>query len=162
MNFKALIALIAAVVLGVVIIIFALDSDEDRVRHVFEEISERIQKTGTESTFIAAGKAKSLSDLVAPKLTVAIPDLHVETSATREQIAQAVVYMRGSETTIDVTFDDFEIDINESADGASVRCRAMVSAKPRNFGFPAGSERRVAAELKKDGGDWSFVRIEVR
>ena len=44
------------------IFIFILDSDEGRVRHVFEEISERIRKTGTESTFVSAELMKDDDD----------------------------------------------------------------------------------------------------
>ena len=39
---------------------------------------------------------------------------------------------------------------------------AKVFVKVEAFNPGGSAKDRVAAELKKDGGDWSFVRIEVR
>lgn len=134
-------------------------TEENRIRAHFREFSRLASKKSDEGLVSAAGTARAVSKLFTDSTTIEVVGLSWDGPLTREKIAANVLRARALFKTVDLSFDDFEIEVVGNT--ARVFYSAVLSGDFRD-GKPIREVRDLETGLKKDGSGWLFDSFKVR
>ena len=143
---------IAALLIGWLLL---RNTDEQRIREVFDQVAITIRKKGTESPFDQLAKAKSLARHVAPRLTIEGFGNSHTFSVDAADLTQRIVLMRREAQLLRVVFDQLTVTV--TGDGtAQVFCNVTGSGF-RGWDTANDAYALTATLAKNDSGDWQFV-----
>ncbi|OQA82793.1 MAG: hypothetical protein BWY31_03058 [Lentisphaerae bacterium ADurb.Bin242] len=135
-------------------------TDENRIRGQFRTFSGLAAKKGNEGLIAAAGTAQAISKLFTDKTTFEVEGLAWDSGLySREHIAANVLRGRAFFDSLQLSFDDIEIEV--SGQTARVFNSAVLSGTLRD-GKKIREVRDLETILKKTGDEWLFDSFKVR
>ena len=148
---------------GLIVWLFAMPSEESRVRKVFERASGLLEKTGTEPVFAAAAKARDLAALVLPGTRLDIPDWDVSAILGGDQFSRQIALARSQSQFIKVAFEELSV-VFADEDTALVHANVLFTGTSYLYGFSGHDRCELSATLKRDpsSGDWRFSAITIK
>lgn len=141
---------IAAVGLGLACWLFLGDSDERRIRKLFDRVSEEVRKDGPEPPFTEVAKARALAGHIAPRLRLEGLGGMRALTIDAADLPQRIVLFRRELQTFRVDFD--QLTINVKADGtAQAFCNAKCAGLPEWVADQDAFALTVSLEKGDDG-----------
>ena len=156
-KFLVILLLAAAVFAGWY---FFSSSDEARVKETFKAMAAALDKSGTEPSLEALGKARRAVALIEPGCTCEAFGRKITLSKSASDITQHVVAFRNMAADMHFAFED--ISVTFTGDGtAEATCDFFY--KGDDFDFSVRDARAMDATLRKDpeSGRWRFARVRL-
>lgn len=151
------------IALGIAIAIYALffsDSDEDKIRALFERLEQAVAVHADDNIVIRGARVKKeLSEIVVKEVTFDIPELS-QSNAGRDVLTGLAVQAPQLWKTADVDLDALELTIDDAGMGALAVGDAHLNAT-RHDGQLHQDTRKVSISLEKIDGEWRIVGLTV-
>ncbi len=159
MRIKHLLVLILIVILGIVVVITLIPSEEKRVKKQFQLLSNWVSKSPEENALTVLHRMKSIGNLFDEHCALQIEDRSLSGSYTRQEIATYAGGARSYVSQLDLKFYDFRITFPEK-EIANVNLTARVMGRS-TAGERIEETREVECVLRKMDKQWLFSQIEV-
>ena len=145
--------------LAVVMTLFLLPTEEEKIEFLFYELSEVASKTEDASTLSDAMVVKDLRELFAPKVLISIRSkARIAGEHSNQGLAQLYGRLRVASRRMELRCEQIEkISISESVAVYSVKFFAGWTGKGGNV---VNEDAHSRVELSKIDGDWKFSRID--
>ena len=139
---------------------FLWPSEEAHVKETFSKMAAALDKSGTESTFDALGKARRAVALVEPGCTCEAFGKTFTLSKNASDITPHVVAFRNMAANMHFAFEDISVTFTDKAT-AQTTCDFFY--KGDDFGWAVRDARELDATLRKDpdSGRWRFARVRL-
>jgi hypothetical protein len=147
------------VVLGIVIAIAALPSEEKRVKKQFRLLSEWVSKSTEENAFTMLQRMKEIGSLFDAHCELKVPDQSLSGSYTREEISTYAGSARSQVSELDLKFYDLQVAFPEK-EVAKVTLTARLTGRS-TVGERMDETRELECLLRKIEKKWLFSQIEV-
>lgn len=159
MRIKYLLVIVLMVVVGMVVMITLLPSEEKKVKKQFQLLSERVSKSPGENGVTLLQKIKNIGTMFDEHCEMKIPDQSVSGSYTRQEISTYAGSTRSYLSQLDLKFYDLHILFPENE-------TARVNLTARLTGMSTAGERidetrELECLLRKIDHQWLFRQIEV-
>jgi hypothetical protein len=158
-KIKYLLIGLIVVVIGIVIAITVLPSEEKRIKKQFYLLSEWVSKSTEENAFTLLKRMKDIGSLFDAQCELRVPDQSLSGTYTREEISTYAGSARSHASQLDLKFYDFGIAFPEKA-VARVTLTARLTGKS-TAGEQMDETRELECLLKKIEKKWLFSQIEV-
>ena len=144
--------------LAVVMTLFLLPTEEEKIEFLFYELSEVASKTEDASTLSDAMVVKDFRELFAPKVLISIRSkARIAGEHSNQGLAQLYGRLRVASRRMELRCEQIEkISISESLAVYSVKFFAGWTGKGGNV---VNEKAHSRVELKKIDGDWTFSKI---
>ena len=159
MKIKHLLVGVLIVVVGIVVAITLIPSEEKRVKRQFHLLSEWVSKSPEENAFIMLQKMKNIRSLFDERCEMKIPDQSLSGSYTRQEISTYAGSARSYLSQFDLKFYDLRIIFPEK-EIAKVNLTARLTGRS-TAGERMDETRELECVLKKIDKKWLFSQIEV-
>ena len=145
--------------LAVVMTLFLLPTEEEKIEFLFYELSEVASKTEDASTLSDAMVVKDLRELFAPKVLISIRSkARIAGEHSNQGLAQLYGRLRVASRRMELRCEQIEkISISESVAVYSVKFFAGWTGKGGNV---VNEDAHSRVELRKIDGDWKFSQID--
>ena len=145
--------------LAVVMTLFLLPTEEEKIEFLFYELSEVASKTEDASTLSDAMVVKDFRELFAPKVVISIRSkARIAGEHTNQGLAQLYGRLRVASRRMELRSEQIEkISIGESLAVYSVKFFAGWTGKGGNV---VNEDAHSRVELRKIDGDWKFSQID--
>ena len=145
--------------LAVVMTLFLLPTEEEKIEFLFYELSEVASKTEDASTLSDAMVVKDFRELFAPKVVISIRSkARIAGEHTNQGLAQLYGRLRVASRRMELRSEQIEkISINKSVAVYSVKFFAGWTGKGGNV---VNEDAHSRVELRKIDGDWKFSQID--
>ncbi len=145
--------------LAVVMTLFLLPTEEEKIEFLFYELSEVASKTEDASTLSDAMVVKDLRELFAPKVLISIRSkARIAGEHSNQGLAQLYGRLRVASRRMELRCEQIEkISINKSVAVYSVKFFAGWTGKGGNV---VNEDAHSRVELRKIDGDWKFSQID--
>ena len=144
--------------LAVVMTLFLLPTEEEKIEFLFYELSEVASKTEDASTLSDAMVVKDFRELFAPKVLISIRSkARIAGEHSNQGLAQLYGRLRVASRRMELRCEQIEkISISESVAVYSVKFFAGWTGKGGNV---VNEDAHSSVELRKIDGDWKFSQI---
>ena len=159
MKIKHLLVGVLIVVVGIVVAITLIPSEEKRVKRQFHLLSEWVSKSPEENAFIMLQKMKNIGNLFDERCEMKIPDQSLSGSYTRQEISTYAGSARSYLSQLDLKFYDLRILFPEK-EIAKVNLTARLTGTS-TAGERMDETRELECVLRKIDKKWFFSQIEV-
>ena len=145
--------------LAVVMTLFLLPTEEEKIEFLFYELSEVASKTEDASTLSDAMVVKDFRELFAPKVLISIRSkARIAGEHSNQGLAQLYGRLRVASRRMELRSEQIEkISISESVAVYSVKFFAGWTGKGGNV---VNEDAHSRVELRKIDGDWKFSQID--
>ncbi len=145
--------------LAVVMTLFLLPTEEEKIEFLFYELSEVASKTEDASTLSDAMVVKDFRELFAPKVLISIRSkARIAGEHSNQGLAQLYGRLRVASRRMELRCEQIEkISISESVAVYSVKFFAGWTGKGGNV---VNEDAHSRVELRKIDGDWKFSQID--
>ena len=145
--------------LAVVMTLFLLPTEEEKIEFLFYELSEVASKTEDASTLSDAMVVKDFRELFAPKVLISIRSkARIAGEHSNQGLAQLYGRLRVASRRMELRCEQIEkISINKSVAVYSVKFFAGWTGKGGNV---VNEDAHSRVELRKIDGDWKFSQID--
>ena len=150
-------ALIA--VIGILVAITLIPSEEKRVKKQFHLLSEWVSKSREENAFTMLQKMKDIGTLFDEQCEMKIPDQSLSGSYARQEISTYAGSARSYASQLDLKFYDLRIAFPKR-EIASANLTARLTGRS-TAGERVDETRELECVLRKIDQQWLFSRIEV-
>ena len=159
MKIKYLLVGALIVVVGIVLAITLIPSEERRVKKQFHLLSEWVSKSPEENAFTMLQKMKNIGTLFDEHCEMKIPDQSLSGSYTRQEVSTYAGSARSYLSQLDLKFYDLRIVFPEK-EIARVNLTARLTGRS-TAGERVDETRELECVLKKIDKRWLFSQIEV-
>ena len=159
MRIKYLLVGALIVVVGIVVAITLIPSEEKRVKRQFYLLSEWVSKSPEENAFTMLQKMKNIGTLFDERCEMKIADQSLSGSYTRQEVSAYAGSARSHASQLDLTFYDLRIVFPEK-EIARVNLTARLTGRS-TAGERVGETRELECVLRKIDKKWLFSQIEV-
>ena len=159
MKIKYLIVGALIVVVGIVVAITLIPSEEKRVKRQFSLLSEWVSKSPEETAFTMLQKMKNIGTLFDEHCEMKIPDQSLSSSYTRQDISTFAGSARSYVSQLDLKFYDLLVIFPEKG-VARVNLTARLTGRS-TAGERVDETRELECVLRKIDKKWLFSQIEV-
>ncbi len=159
MKIKYLIFGALIVVVGIVVAIALVPSEEKRVKKQFHLLSEWVSKAPEENAFTMLQKMKNIGALFDEPCEIKVPDQSLSGSYTRQEISAYAGSARSHVSQLDLSFYDLRVVFPEKG-VARVNLTARLTGRSA-AGEQVEETRELECVLKKIDKKWVFSQIEV-
>lgn len=133
------------------------NSDERRIRRLFDQVAHELKKTGPENPFQELSKAKALARHVGARLVIEGLGGRRDLVLDHETLPQQIALFRRELQTFRVSFDQLTVTTAGNA-MAQAFCNATCSDLP-NWVDDSRAYALTATLAKTDSGDWQFSAL---
>jgi len=147
------------VVVGIVLAITLIPSQEKRVKRQFHLLSEWVSKSPEENAFTMLQKMKNIGTLFDEHCEMKIPDQSLSGSYTRQEVSTYAGSARSYVSQLDLNFYDLGIVFPEK-EIARVNLTARLTGRS-TAGERMDETRELECVLRKIDKQWLFSQIEV-
>jgi hypothetical protein len=147
------------VVVGIVVAITLIPSEEKRVKRQFSLLSEWVSKSSEENAFTMLQKMKNIGTLFDERCEMKIPDQSLSGSYTRQEVSTYAGSTRSYLSQLDLKFYDLHIIFPEKGI-ARVNLTARLTGSSTT-GERMDETRELECVLRKIDKQWLFSQIEV-
>jgi len=158
-KIKYLLVGVLMVIIGIVLVVKVLPSEEKRVKKRFHLLSEWISKSPEENSFIMLQKMKDIGTLFLEPCELKAQNESLSGSYTRQEISAYAGSARSHFFELDFKFYDLHITFPEKVI-AKVTLTARLIGKLKT-GEQVDEIRELDCLLKKIDRKWFFNQIEV-
>ncbi len=159
MKIKYLLAGALIVVVGIVLAITLIPSEEKRVKRQFHLLSEWVSKSSEENPLTMLQKMKNIGTLFDEHCEMKIPDQSLSGSYTRQEVSTYAGSARSYVSQLDLKFYDLRIIFPEKGI-ARVNLTARLTGRS-TAGERMDETRELECVLRKIDKQWLFGQIEV-
>ena len=159
MKIKYLVVGALIVVVGIVVAITLIPSEEKRVKRQFYLLSEWVSKSPEENAFTMLQKMKNIGTLFDEHCEMKIPDQSLSGSYTRQEISTYAGSGRSYVSQLDLKFYDLRMIFPEK-EIARVNLTARLTGRS-TAGERMDETRELECVLRKIDKQWLFCQIEV-
>ena len=159
MKIKYLVVGVLIVIIGIVVVITLIPSEEKRVKRQFDLLSEWVSKSPEENAFTMLQKIKNIGTLFDEQCEMKAPDQSLSGSYTRQEISTYAGSARSHVSQLDLKFYDLRIIFPEK-EVARVNLTARLTGRS-TAGEQLDETRELECVLKKIDKKWLFSQIEV-
>ena len=159
MKIKYLLVGALIVVVGIVLAITLIPSQEKRVKRQFHLLSEWVSKSPEENAFTMLQKMKNIGTLFDEHCEMKIPDQSLSGSYTRQEVSTYAGSARSYVSQLDLNFYDLGIVFPEK-EIARVNLTARLTGRS-TAGERMDETRELECVLRKIDKQWLFSQIEV-
>lgn len=159
MKIKYLLIGALIVVVGIVVAITLIPSEEKRVKRQFYLLSEWVSKSPEENAFTMLQKMKNIGSLFDEHCEMKIPDQSLSGSYARQEISTYTGSARSYVSQLDLKFYDLRIIFPEK-EIARVNLTARLTGRS-TAGERVDETRELECALRKIDKKWLFSQIEV-
>ena len=159
MKIKYLVFGALIVVIGIVVTIALIPSEEKRVKKQFHLLSEWVSKAPEENAFTMLQKMKNIGALFDEPCEIKVPDQSLSGSYTRQEISAYAGSARSHVSQLDLNFYDLRVVFPEK-EVARVNLTARLTGRSA-AGEQVEESRELECVLKKIDRKWVFSQIEV-
>jgi len=147
------------VVVGIVLAITLIPSEERRVKKQFHLLSEWVSKSPEENALTMLQKMKNIGTLFDEHCEMKIPDQSLSGSYTRQEVSTYAGSARSYVSQLDLKFYDLRIVFPEK-EIARVNLTARLTGRS-TAGERVDETRELECVLRKIDKQWLFSQIEV-
>ena len=147
------------VIIGIVLAITVVPSEEKRVKKRFHLLSERVSKSPGENAFTMLQKMKDIGTLFFEPCELKVLDQSLSGSYTRQEISTYAGSARSHSSQLDLKFYDLHIEFPEK-EVAKVTLTGRLIGKSKT-GEQVDEIRELECFLRKIENKWLFSQIEV-
>ncbi len=147
------------IIIGIVITVVLLPSEEKKVKKQFNLLSGYATKSPEESGFTLLQKMKNIGSLFDEQCELKAPSQSLSGNYKREEISSYAGSARSYFSQLDLRFYDFNIVFSEKG-VARVTLTSRLTGKSV-AGEQVDETRELECVLKKIEGKWLFSQIEV-
>ena len=160
--FAAGLVLLAAVAAGIFLWYRLRPTDENLIRARFGQLTELVSKTGKEGALPAAGKAKEAAGLFSEKCTFSVRGLDwMSGPFTRKNLSGQIFRSRAMFSSLSLSLDDLELDIDTDKGTAKVFLTASLTGTLRD-GKTIREVRELESNLTRTDEGWLFENFRIR
>ena len=159
MKIKYLLVGALIVVVGIVLAITLIPSEEKRVKRQFHLLSEWVSKSPEENAFTMLQKMKNIGTLFDEHCEMKISDQSLSGSYTRQEVSTYAGSARSYLSQLDLKFYDLRIVFPEK-ETARVNLTARLTGRS-TAGERVDETRELECVLRKIDKQWLFSQIEV-
>ena len=159
MKIKYLVVGVLIVIIGIVVVITLIPSEEKRVKRQFDLLSEWVSKSPEENAFTMLQKIRNIGTLFDEHCEMRAPDQSLSGSYTRQEISTYAGSARSHVSQLDLRFYDLRIIFPEK-EVARVNLTARLTGRS-TAGERVDETRELECVLKKIDKRWLFSQIEV-
>ena len=159
MKIKYLVIGVLIVVVGIVVVIALMPSEEKRVKRQFHLLSEWVSKSPEENAFTMLQKMKDIGTLFDEHCEMKIPEQSLSGSYTRQEVSTYAGSARSYLSQLELKFYDLRIIFPEK-EIAKVNLTARVTGRSSS-GERMDENRELECLLRKIDKKWLFSQIEV-
>ena len=154
---------IGLIVIGVVIIAYALfgSSDRDRILALLDRLAASVRvEEGDTNPLVRHGRIRGeFSEIFAKEATARVPEIH-DSLRGRDALAQAATQVGSVYQTAHVSLGDVDLTIDPAGTAAEAKATATITG--RQHGQELGrDERRVTFRIEKIEGEWRVFSVVV-
>ena len=146
-------------VVGIVVAITLIPSEEKKVKRQFTLLSEWVSKSPEENAFTMLQKMKNIGTLFDEHCEMKIPDQSLSSSYTRQDISTFAGSARSYVSQLDLKFYDLLVIFPEKG-VARVNLTARLTGRS-TAGERVDETRELECVLRKIDKQWVFSQIEV-
>ena len=159
MKKKYLAVGVLIVIIGIVVVITLIPSEEKRVKRQFDLLSEWVSKSPEENAFTMLQKIRNIGTLFDEHCEMRAPDQSLSGSYTRQEISTYAGSARSHVSQLDLRFYDLRIIFPEK-EVARVNLTARLTGRS-TAGERVDETRELECILRKIDKKWLFSQIEV-
>ena len=159
MKKKYLAVGVLIVIIGIVVVITLIPSEEKRVKRQFDLLSEWVSKSPEENAFTMLQKIRNIGTLFDEHCEMRAPDQSLSGSYTRQEISTYAGSARSHVSQLDLKFYDLRIIFPEK-EVARVNLTARLTGRS-TAGERVDETRELECILRKIDKKWLFSQIEV-
>lgn len=159
MKIKYLVVGALIVIVGIVVAITLMSSEEKRVKRQFHLLSEWVSKSPEENALTMLQKMKNIGTLFDEQCEMKAPDQSLSGSYTRQEISTYAGSARSHVSQLDLNFYDLRIIFPEK-EIARVNLTARLTGRS-TAGERVDETRELECVLRKIDKKWLFSQIEV-
>lgn len=159
MKIKYLVVGALIVIVGIVVAITLIPSEEKRVKRQFHLLSEWVSKSPEENAFTMLQRMKNIGTLFDEQCEIKAPDQSLSGSYTRQEISTYAGSARSHVSQLDLNFYDLRIIFPEKGI-ARVNLTARLKGRS-TAGERVDETRELECVLRKIDKKWLFSQIEV-
>ena len=146
-------------VVGILLFIYFFQSDEKKVRKLFDQISELVEKKENEDHFTMAGKIKNIGELCVDDFRLTTRRSSTPKKYSPKEISGLAARVRLPFTVLTVKFKDIQIEFIEKRKAKTVST-VLLSGNLRS-GETVDDIFEAGCDLVKFEGKWLFASAEV-
>jgi len=147
------------VIIGIVVVITLIPSEEKRVKRQFDLLSEWVSKSPEENAFTMLQKIRNIGTLFDEHCEMKAQDQSLSGSYTRQEISTYAGSVRSHVSQLDLKFYDLRIIFPEK-EIARVNLTARLTGRS-TAGERVDETRELECILRKVDKKWLFSQIEV-
>ena len=159
MKIKYLVVGVLMVVVGIVVVVALIPSEEKRVKRQFHLLSEWVSKSPEENAFTMLQKMKNIGTLFDEHCEMKIPEQSLSESYTRQEVSTYAGSARSYLSQLDLKFYDLRIIFPER-EIAKVNLTARLTGRS-TAGEGMDETRELECVLRKIDKKWLFSQAEV-
>ncbi len=159
MRIKYLVSAALIVIVGILVSIALIPSEEKKIRKQFHFLSEWVSKSPEENAFTMFQKMKNIGTLFNEHCDMKVPDQSLSGSYTREEISTYAGSARSHVSQLDLNLYDLRIVFPEK-EVAKVNLTARLTGRTA-AGERVDEIRELECVLRKIDKKWLFNQIEV-
>jgi len=158
-KIKYLVVGVLIVIIGIVVVITLIPSEEKRVKRQFDLLSEWVSKSPEENAFTMLQKIRNIGTLFDEHCEMKAQDQSLSGSYTRQEISTYAGSARSHVSQLDLRFYDLRIIFPEK-EVARVNLTARLTGRS-TAGERVDETRELECILRKIDKKWLFSQIEV-
>ena len=154
--------LVLIILSGIGFYLYLRPTDEKLIRAQFAKLAELTAKNGKEGAIPAAGKARTMAALFSEKTTFAVDAPNwMAGPFSRKDLSANIFRSRAMFTTLKLSLDDLELNIDPGKGTAQVFLSATLSGTLKD-GNSIREVRELESRLTKTEEGWLFESFKVR
>ncbi len=141
---------------------FLRPSEEKLVKAAFARAAETVSKAEGESMLVTATRVGAIADLATGEISVSVPEMDLKASFSRQDVAQRIMALRASCSSLTVRFEDVRA-VSIDGNGAKATADMLVTGVGASSFLSGRDTREVSASLAKspEDGKWRFSSVTV-
>jgi phosphoribosylformylglycinamidine synthase len=152
------------IALGIALAVYALffsESDEDKIRALFNRLEDAVRVTEDDTNLVvrAAHIKGEFTEIFTKDVNFEIPEL-INVKTGRAELAGLAAKAPQMWRTASVNLDDLGITLDDPGNGAVAVGNAVLDAT-RHDGQLTRDTRNVSIRLEKIEGDWRIIQVTV-
>jgi hypothetical protein len=157
-KIKYLLIGVLIVIIGIVVAITLIPSEEKRVKKQFHLLSKWVSKSPEENPFTMLQRMKDIGALFDAQCELKVPDQSLSGAYTREEISTYAGSARSHASQLDLNFYDLQV-VFHGKEAAQVTLTARLTGRT-TAGEQMDETRELECLLKKIENKWLFSQIE--
>lgn len=154
---------IGLIVIGVVIIAYALfgPTDRDRILALLDRLAEAVRvEEGDTNPLVRHGRIRGeFKEIFAKEATASVPEID-DSLRGRDALAQAATQVGSVYQTAHVSLSDVDLKIDPAGTAAEAKATATITGRQHGQELRQ-DERRVTFRIEKIDGEWRLFSVVV-